>query len=393
MQNYQIFQGLKVLELAGVLAGPAVGQFFAELGADVVKVESPHGGDVTRSWRLAVESDSESIGAYFSSVNWGKRSVIAQLSVESQLEVVKALAKEADIILVSFRPGDDVRYGLDYETLSAHKPGLIYGRITGYPTPSTRVGYDAVVQAESGFMYLNRQQDADPQKMPVALVDVLAAHQLKEGLLVALLGLRLFGRGNLVSVSLYEAAVSALTNQATNFFETGTEPQPMGSAHPNIAPYGTLFCTADERHVLLAVGNDRQFQALCMVLEVQVDSHFATNPDRVRNRLELEHVLQDSIGRMQSIELVSKLESVQVPAALIQTVGEALTHPLAAAALHRSLFGTGVRQAVFSIGKARGQSLNPPPRLGENTCDVLQDWLGYLPDRAEAWKRSVLNGK
>jgi crotonobetainyl-CoA:carnitine CoA-transferase CaiB-like acyl-CoA transferase len=390
MQSYQIFQGVKVLELAGVLAGPAVGQFFAELGADVVKVESPKEGDVTRSWRLPTETDSTTISAYFSSVNWGKRSLIARLSDPAQLQVVRALALEADIVLTSFRPGDDIRYGLDYKTLSGQKPSLVYGKITGYPHPSARVGYDAVVQAESGFMYLNRPPNTEPLKMPVALVDVLAAHQLKEGLLVAMLHLRQSGKGCAVTVSLYEAAISALTNQASNFFASGFEPQPLGSAHPNIAPYGTLYRTADDRHLLLAVGNDRQFNALRKVLGMPADSRFVTNPDRVRNREALEQLLSSTIASLQSTDLLEKLEAEQIPAGLIQTVGEALQHPHSIAALHRSLFGTGVRQAVFALDQKKGHSLNPPPQLGENTTDVLQDWLGYLPDRAEAWKRVVL---
>ncbi len=388
MQNYQIFQGLKVLELAGVLAGPAVGQFFAELGADVVKVESPRGGDVTRSWIGSEEKNKHTISAYFASVNWGKRSIIADLRNEVTRNTIQILASKADIIIAAFRPGEAIKLGLDYESLKISNKRLIYGSITGYPQGSVRAGYDAVIQAESGFMHLNREPGAPPQKMPVALVDLLAAHQLKESLLLALIQRSNTGLGSQVAVSLMESALASLANQATNFFYTGKEPQPMGSAHPNITPYGTVYRTRDNREILLAVGNDRQFKDLCLILDLTLyqNDRYKSNPQRVLHRQSLEAILKDAILQQDSKTLIKKLEISGVPAGLVSMVGEALQYPDHAAVLHKNLFATGLRQTVFQFNQDRGRSLSPPPELGENTVGVLVDWLDYDPRIAEDWK-------
>ncbi|HRW98805.1 MAG TPA: CoA transferase, partial [Cyclobacteriaceae bacterium] len=184
MQNKELFTGLKVVELASVLAGPSVGQFFAELGAEVIKVENLHGGgDVTRTWKGNGEQTGD-VSAYFSSVNWGKKSLALDLSKKEGREIVQQLASKADLIIASYKPGDAEKLGVDYGTLSKLNRGLIYGQVTGYGPDNERVGYDAVIQAESGFMDLNGTPDSGPTKMPVALIDVLAAHHLKEGLLL-----------------------------------------------------------------------------------------------------------------------------------------------------------------------------------------------------------------
>jgi crotonobetainyl-CoA:carnitine CoA-transferase CaiB-like acyl-CoA transferase len=177
-----MLEGLKVLELASVLAGPGVGQFFAELGAEVIKVENVRtGGDVTRSWKLASENEGEDRSAYFCSVNWGKKSLAIDLTSDYGKEVVKQLAVKADIIIASYKPGDAEKLGVAYSQLKKINPKLIYGQITGYGSDNPNVGYDAVIQAESGFMDMNGEVGGDPLKMPVALIDVLAGHQLKEG--------------------------------------------------------------------------------------------------------------------------------------------------------------------------------------------------------------------
>ena len=286
--------GLRVLELAAVLAGPSVGQFLAELGADVVKVENVRTrGDVTRTWHLAVEEPSDDRPAYFCAANWGKRSVALDLAHPDGRAALHALARRADVVLTAYKPGDAERLGADAATLRALAPRLVVAALTGYGDGDPRAGYDAVVQAEAGFTHLNGEPDGPPTKMPVALMDVLAAHQLKEGVLLALLRRERAGEGAEVRVSLLGAGVAALANQGTAWLGAGVAPRRRGSAHPQIAPYGTLYPTADGA-VVLAVGTDAQFADLAAVLGLDAlaaDARFATNPARVRHRTALDEAL------------------------------------------------------------------------------------------------------
>src|SRR5688572_24622563 len=196
--SVDIFKDFKVLELASVLAGPSVGQFFAELGASVIKVENlrTH-GDVTRSWKGSGEKTDDR-SAYFCSVNWGKRSIALDLNTTEGQEIVQKLAEQSDIIIASYKPGDAEKLKVDYQTLSKNNPGLIYGLVTGYGSHNPRLGYDAIIQAEAGFMFMNGEPGGPSLKMPVALIDILAGHHLKEGLLLALLEKMTTKKGRLV---------------------------------------------------------------------------------------------------------------------------------------------------------------------------------------------------
>ena len=223
-----IFSQLKVLELASVLAGPSVGQFFAELGAEVIKVENVRTkGDVTRSWKTAGENTDDR-SAYFCSVNWGKKSIAIDLTHPEGRKIIHQLIPKIDVVIASFKPGDAVKLGVDHEVLAAINPQLIYGQITGYGSKNQRVGYDAVIQAEAGFMFMNGEPGRPSLKMPVALIDILAAHHLKEALLLSLLKRERTGRGGFVEVSLIQAAVSSLVNQATNWLVAGKMPGKLG---------------------------------------------------------------------------------------------------------------------------------------------------------------------
>ncbi|MDQ2795504.1 MAG: CoA transferase, partial [Bacteroidota bacterium] len=269
------FAHLRVLELASVLAGPQVGQFFAELGAEVLKIESP-AGDVTRTWKTSAETTvstatpaaaATAVSAYFSASNWGKTSLVLDLTTPAGQAELHRLAASADIVLASYKPGDAAKLRADYATLAAQNPRLLYGHLTGYGPDNPRAGYDAVLQAEAGFMYLNAPGPGQPpQKMPVAMVDLLAAHQLKEGLLTALYQRERTGHGALVQVSLLDSALASLANQAATYLVAGHDPQPLGSGHPSIVPYGTVYRTANGRQLVLAVGSDGQFRQLCAAL-------------------------------------------------------------------------------------------------------------------------------
>jgi crotonobetainyl-CoA:carnitine CoA-transferase CaiB-like acyl-CoA transferase len=370
-----MLRDLKVLELASVLAGPSVGQFFAELGAEVVKIENPkNGGDVTRMWKTPGElTDDRS--AYFCSCNWGKKSVALDLTVEGDLKIVKKLAEKSDIIIASYKPGDAEKLGVAYEQLRTNNQQLIYGQITGYGSDDDRVGYDAVIQAEAGFMALNGEHDGPPTKMPVALIDILAAHHLKEGLLLALLKRAKTGEGSFVEVSLVQAAVASLANQATNWLVGKKMPTRQGSAHPNIAPYGDSFVTQDSKRILLAVGSDKQFEELMKILELQMPEEFTANQQRVARRKELNKLLAEKIMLIHSTVLIVKLRAKKIPAGFIQNLKEVFELPQAMETL---LCKDGLQGVRNYVGKNTGNwqpatSLLPPPHLGEHTEEVRED--------------------
>jgi crotonobetainyl-CoA:carnitine CoA-transferase CaiB-like acyl-CoA transferase len=366
-----MFDNLRVLELASVLAGPSVGQFFAELGADVIKVENiKGGGDVTRSWKSANENTDDR-SAYFSSVNWGKRSLAIDLTTKEGQLVVKKLAAKSDIIITSYKPGDDIKLGVSYEDLQAINSKIIYGRITGYGPLNDRVGYDAVLQAESGFMSLNGEENGPPIKMPVALIDVLAAHQLKEGVLIALLKRERSGEGSLVDVSLIQAAIASLINQASNWLVGGHVPARNGSLHPNIAPYGEWFETNDGKKLLLAIGSDRQFNDLCRVLNIDADKAYGTNVDRVRSRAALGDLIRSRIQKMSFSVLSSEIRKLKIPAGVIQDIDEVFEMPEAKELLVSGEGLKGVRSFVARSGDTPPGKLTSPPHLGQHNLEIL----------------------
>lgn len=380
-----IFKDLKVIELASVLAAPSVGQFFAECGAKVIKIENPLTfGDVTRSWKLPSENSSNSVSAYFSAINWGKTSLSLNIYEKEDKEKLYQEIKDADIILASYKKGDAEKLGVDYETLKKINPRLIYGHITGYGTESDKVGYDALIQAETGFVFMNGEKqdinnDANTTtkklegtKMPVALVDILAAHQLKEGLLVALLkrekdGIANFG-GSYVTVSLYESALSSLANQATNWLNARHSPQKMGSEHPNIFPYGTIFQTKTDS-LMLVVGSDKQFSILCELLNINTiseDERFKTNANRVKNREILRPILEKSFLETESKTILQILEKNQVPAGSVNDIPKAFENENAQKLLFKDK-ETGIRGVKTFVARFDNQEhdleLSVPPKF------------------------------
>ncbi len=325
------FKDLKVVELANVLAGPAVGMFFAELGAQVIKIENKlTNGDVTRSWRLAAENKETTISAYYASVNWNKRSVFLDLNKSEDKQQVYNYIKDADIVISNYKPGDDQKLGMDYETLKKINSTLIYAHLTGFGKFNKRTAYDLVLQAETGFMYINGTKESGPLKMPVALIDVLAAHQMKEAILIALIKRIKTGKGSSIHVSLFDSAIASLANQASNWLMTKFDPQPIGSLHPNIAPYGETFITKDKKQIVLAVGNDKQFEKLCVSLnceELFKNVKFASNSNRVKNRNELFLLLQPIFENRISAELMNNFILKDIPAGIVKSVKEVFDTP------------------------------------------------------------------
>lgn len=352
-----IFKNLKVIELASVLAGPAVGLFFAELGAKVVKIENKKtGGDVTRTWRLSKEDKNAPVSAYYCAINWNKEVHLLDLRLLEDRKQVYGLIAEADVVITNYKKSSAQKLGMDYEQLKGINPRLIYANISGFGEKSERVAFDVVLQAESGFMYMNGQPESPPTKMPVALIDVLAAHQLKEGILVALLQRYKTGNGAYVSVSLLEAAVASLANQATNWLMGKQIPQRMGSLHPNIAPYGELLSTKDDKLLILAIGSNQQFINLCKSLEREDllnDGRYQTNVARVNNRVELAVALKKSFKKMNATTILERCHQNYVPIGLVRNMEEVFEQPTAADMLLKETIGgmetARVRTAVFKL--------------------------------------------
>jgi crotonobetainyl-CoA:carnitine CoA-transferase CaiB-like acyl-CoA transferase len=367
---------LKVLELASVLAGPSVGQFFAELGAEVIKVENSNtGGDVTRTWKSS-EEITDDRSAYFCSVNWGKKSIAVNLSTTEGKRIVHKLVAKSDIVIASYKPGDAEKLGVSYSQLKTINQQLIYGLITGYGSDNDRVGYDAIIQAESGFIDLNGEKNGEPLKMPVALIDILAAHHLKEGLLLALLARERTGKGSCVEVSLLQAAISSLANQATNWLVANKLPVRQGSSHPNIAPYGESFITRDGKRILLAVGSDRQFFDLLKIVGLaSMDrlAMFMTNSLRVKHRELLTEILAEAIRNYDAAILIAEVNEKKIPAGIIQNIKEVFEMREAKMLLMKSTELRGVRNYVgmHSDQISFTNTLTPPPHFGEHTNEII----------------------
>ncbi len=305
MSHTTILEGIKVLDLSTVLAGPSVGTFLAELGADVTKIESPQ-GDVTRTW-FSTHEDQTTTSAYYLSVNAHKN--LQVLDLNQDRSAVEARIAQADILLMNFKSSDETKFDLKPETLLQRYPKLIIGKIKGFEHEEGRVAYDVAIQAETGFMSINGEKGSEPLKLPVAFMDVLAAHQLKEGLLCALFDKTKTGKGMLVQCSLESAGVVSLMNQGSNFLKTGQVPKASGSLHPNIAPYGEQIVFKDQVRIVLSIGSDRQFQSLCRVMQcidMANDPRFTTNVLRVTHR----HLLQDQLKEAASQLSFSTLRSI-----------------------------------------------------------------------------------
>lgn len=323
-----MFSKLKIIDASTVLAGPSVGTFFAELGASVIKIENTSIKDVTRSWKLPKEDPSSSISAYFSSVNYGKTYVNLNLKDINDHTKFIELIQDADILISNFKRGDEAKLNIEDSFLRSFNPQLIIGKINGFGENIDRVAYDLILQAETGFMSMNGTPDSGPIKMPVALIDVLAAHQLKEGLLISLLERKETQIGRTVCVSLYDAAIASLVNQASNYLMNNHTPKRIGSLHPNIAPYGELFQTKDYDLVTFAIGNDIHFQKLCDYLQINTlpqDKKFNSNQSRVIHRMELFEILQDKIIHLSTEEILTTLINQNVPVGKVKNLQEVFT--------------------------------------------------------------------
>ncbi|WFU11851.1 CoA transferase (plasmid) [Rhizobium sp. CB3090] len=328
--------GLKVVELARILAGPWIGQTLADLGAEVIKVESPEGDD-TRKWgppfieRPDRRGGTEKVAAYFHAANRGKTSVICDFTDAADLSRVKALIAEADVVIENFKVRSLRKFGLDYESIAALNPRVVYASVTGFGQSGPRAenpGYDFLIQGMCGIMDLTGEPDGEPQKVGVAWIDIFTGLYGVIGIQAALAERQRSGLGQQIDLSLFDVGVAVLANQAMNYLAGGKSPHRMGNAHPNIVPYQVF--PASDGHLIVACGNDRQFAALCAVLRLDglaADPAYATNPARVENRKALVVLISEKTRQRSKADLIAELERAGVPGGPINTVAEAISDP------------------------------------------------------------------
>ncbi|PSM17740.1 MULTISPECIES: CaiB/BaiF CoA transferase family protein [Nitratireductor] len=378
--------GIRVIELARILAGPWAGQLLADLGADVIKVENPNGGDDTRRWGppFVKSHDGENLSAaYYHSTNRGKRSVAIDFSTPEGAETVKRLIATADVVIENFKVGGLKKYGLDYESLRADNPRLVYCSITGFGQTgpyARRPGYDFIIQGMAGMMSITGEPGREPQKAGVAISDVFTGLYSVIAIQAALRHAERTGEGQYVDMALFDTQISVLGNQNLNYLVSGTPPVQMGNAHMNIAPYEVV--PVADGHIILAVGNDGQFRHLCQVLGLEAladDPDFATNPARVEHRRRLREKLVATLAGWQKQPLLDRLEAANVPASPINDIGEAFADPQAIARGMRMDLDDGQGNALPSVRAPMLMSKTPPvydrpsPRLGEHTAEVLAE--------------------
>lgn len=321
-----MLKNLKILELANVLAGPSVGMFFSELGAEVTKIENKKtNGDLTRKWFLAKENTS-SVSAYFSSVNYNKKHLFLDYNNKKDRVKIEGLIKDCDIVITNFKAGDGEKFKLTFEDCKKLNSSIIYAHLGGFKSNIERVAFDVVLQAETGFMSMNGEANRDPVKMPVALIDILAAHQLKEGILIALIKRNENKKAIKVSTTLEEAAIASLVNQASNYLMLNHIAKPIGTKHPNIAPYGDMIITKNGDKLVIAIGTDLQFLKFAKIISIEetITEKFNSNINRVKNREELMLVINQKCKNFDTNQLMIKCIDANVPIGKIKNIDEVL---------------------------------------------------------------------
>lgn len=381
-------EGLRILELARILAGPWVGQTLADLGADVVKVERKGAGDDTRSWGppfVAKAGGGDLGAAYFHACNRGKRSLAADFEDKDDLETIRALAMAADVVVENFKVHGLVKYGLDAKTLRAAKPGLIYCSITGFGQDgpyAARAGYDFLIQGMAGAMAITGQPEGQPTKAGYATADIFTGMYASVAILAALNRRKETGEGATIDCALLDSQIAVLGNQAMNYLVSGTPPQRLGNAHPNIVPY-EVFPVADG-HIIIASGNDGQYQKLCAALgarDLAENPDYSTNRGRIAQRAVLVPALCNYTMRFAMADILGKLEMAGVPAGPINTIDAVFADPQVKARgmqitlpLPEAEGGTvpGVRSPILIDGVPQ-VSPRSSPGLGQHGAEILSD--------------------
>ncbi|WP_169569334.1 CaiB/BaiF CoA transferase family protein [Sneathiella limimaris] len=383
--------GVRVLDLSRVLAGPICAQTLGDLGADVIKIENVGGGDDTRTMGTPVHANDTS---FFNAVNRNKKSIALDLASEEGQKIARELAEQADVIVENFKLGGAAKFGLDYETLSKKNPKLIYCSVSGYGRESDfkhRLGYDLVIQAQSGLMMLNGEPGQDPLRAPVAIVDLVTGHHAAQACLAALFARERTGKGQAIDICLLDCGLALLSYYANNSLWLGKNPDRYGNSNPFVAPYGIF--KASDGFVIMAIANNGQFKRLCEDVfeapELVTDPRFASNTDRANNREALVEAMQPYLNKFTRLELCTKMEENKLPGGEVRSVLEALQsaeatsrgmvhtlqHPEAG---EISLIGSPLRLSESGV-----EPVNRPPSLGENSVEVLKS-LGKSDAEIEA---------
>lgn len=382
---------IRVLDLSRILAGPWAGQILADLGADVIKVERPGPGDDTRGWGPPWIKDDQgqdtSVAAYYLCANRNKRSITVDITQPEGQDIVRRLAAQSDVVLENFKLGGLKQYGLDYDSLKAVNPRLVYCSITGFGQDgpyAPRAGYDFLIQGLGGLMSITGRPDgepgAGPMKVGVALTDILTGLYATNAVLAALAWREKSGEGQYIDMALLDVQVACLANQAMNYLATGSNPRRMGNAHPSIVPYQD-FPTADG-HMILAIGNDGQFARFCEVAgrpELAADARFATNRARVENRAELIPLLNEITATRTTAEWIGQLEARAVPCGPINGLAEVFADPqvqargLAVKMPHPEAGEVPLVGSPIRLSKTPVEYRRAPPLVGEHTDEILAD--------------------
>jgi crotonobetainyl-CoA:carnitine CoA-transferase CaiB-like acyl-CoA transferase len=390
--------GVRVLDLSRVLAGPWATQLLADLGAEVIKIERPGAGDDTRQWGPPFTTrvdGSPGDAAYFLCANRGKQSVALDIASPEGADLVRRMAADCDVVVENFKTGGLKKYGLDFDSLKAVNPKLVYCSITGFGQTGPRArqaGYDYMIQAMGGLMSITGQPDgapgAEPMKVGVAVADLFTGLYASNAILAALHAARETGEGRHIDIALFDVQAAMLANQATNYFVSGAAPTRMGNAHPNLSPYQPFPCS--DGMVVIAVGNDGQFRALCQALgepDLGTDARFATNAGRVAERDQLGPILSALTAPLTMAALMQRLEGAGVPCGPVNTVDQVFAEPQAVARgltveQTRADLNAPVRTVASPIrmNGAPAVSHRPPPALGEHTDAVLVRYRNR-PDR------------
>lgn len=382
---------IRVLDLSRILAGPWAGQILADLGADVIKVERPGPGDDTRGWGPPWIKDDQgqdtSVASYYLCANRNKRSITVDITQPEGQDIVRRLAAQSDVVLENFKLGGLKQYGLDYDSLKAVNPRLVYCSITGFGQDgpyAPRAGYDFLIQGLGGLMSITGRPDgepgAGPMKAGVALTDILTGLYATNAVLAALAWREKSGEGQYIDMALLDVQVACLANQAMNYLATGSNPRRMGNAHPSIVPYQD-FPTADG-HMILAIGNDGQFARFCEVAgrpELAADARFATNRARVENRAELIPLLNEITATRTTTEWIAQLEARAVPCGPINGLAEVFADPqvqargLAVKMPHPEAGEVPLVASPIRLSKTPVEYRRAPPLVGEHTDEILAD--------------------
>ncbi|OYW41407.1 MAG: CoA transferase [Brevundimonas sp. 12-68-7] len=389
MTQPQALSGVRVLDLSRVLAGPWATQMLADMGAEVIKIERPGIGDDTRAWGppFTTKVDgSRGDAAYFLCANRGKKSVELDMATAEGADTIRRLVGTSDVLVENFKVGGLAKYGLDYKSLAAINPRLVYCSITGFGQTGPRAqqaGYDYMIQAMGGLMSITGQPDgapgAEPMKVGVAVVDLATGLYASNAILAALLHARATGQGQHIDIALFDVQAAMLANQATNWFVSGVAPTRMGNAHPNLVPYQPFPCS--DGMVVIAVGNDGQFRTLCGVLDAGApagDARYSTNAGRIEHRVELAATISAVTAGWTMAELMQALETAGVPCGPINTVEQVFAEPQA---IERALEVTQARDDLSGPVRTVANPIRlsatpirydtPPPALGSSTGSVL----------------------